>query len=148
MLTLIHALKAQGCYIMSDLSIFYDMHGTKLVQLNSLLTGFLFLWFQKDMVQFDGAIFISLYRMPEFEASWGRIFLWIYRKRSNQGATLVMGLFSWTKFLLNRLYPRRWKTGFCFWYLKVINPAVILVLKIKSYFWQSLILNVILQWVL
>lgn len=53
-LTLIHALKAQDCYIMSDLiSIFYDMPPS---WYNSVAEGFLFYDFKKIMVQFDGAI--------------------------------------------------------------------------------------------
>lgn len=56
MLTLIHALKAQDCYIMSDLiSIFYDITPS---WYNSVAEGFLFYDFKKIMVQFDGAITI------------------------------------------------------------------------------------------
>lgn len=104
------------------------------------------------MVQFDGAIIISLYRMPEFEASWGRIFLWIYRKRSIQGATLVMELFRCTKFLVNRL-SQEVKNWFLFWYKSYKSSSDIGIEKLIHFlknliFWQSLILNFILQRVL
>lgn len=99
---------------MSDLSIFYDMAPSWYNSVRCLRLSFF------KISKRYGPIWWCHYCFINMEAGvWsllGRIFLWIYRKRLNQGATLVMGLFSCTKFLLNRIYPRKWKTSFCFCY--------------------------------